>query len=156
MFQPHPRRSSAKLRTEISQAPAATSELVFGALDLMVARRAAPYRAAWTQRIRALIDAQAWTDAVLAIADFDRSRSIHHVVYEDGEWHCRIGSQWAVPHWLGESAEFSHPVLALAILGALIDTLAWAPETRSSPASAARQQSGETNSIAAVSCDNYL
>jgi hypothetical protein len=156
MFQPHTQHSAAKLRNEISRAPAAASELVSAALDLMVARRAAPYRADWTRRVHALIEAQAWTDAVLAIAELDRSRAIHYVVYEDGEWHCRIGAQWAVPHWLGDSAEFCHPVLALAILGALVDTLGWAPETNLSPAPAPRWPAGETGSISAVSCDNYL
>jgi hypothetical protein len=152
MSQPHTRRSAAKLRNEISQAPTATSELVSAAHDLMTAR-CIPYRAAAMQRIRTLIDAQAWTDAVLAIADLDRSRAIHHVVHEDGEWHCRIGSHGAIPHWLGDTAEFSHPVIALAILGALVDTLGGRPATNVSPASAPQWRSDEMDATLAV--DNY-
>jgi hypothetical protein len=154
MSQSHTRRSAAKVRSEISRTPTATSYLVAAALDLVVARRPLPYPTPQMQRVRALIDAQAWTDAVLAIADLDRSRAIQYLVYEDDEWHCRIGSHWALPNWLGDGAEFSHPVLALAILGALIDTLAWTPTTVP-PVSAPEWRSGETNAIPAISCENY-
>jgi hypothetical protein len=155
MFQPHTCSASARLRNEISQAPAATSALVSAALDLMGARCAAPHGEARTQQVRALIDAHAWTDAALAIADLDRSRTIRHLVHEDGEWHCGIGSQWAVPDWLDDTAAFSHPVLALAILGALIDTLSWAPARDIPQSSAPRWPSRETDAISAVSVDNY-
>lgn len=146
-------RVAAQLRNKISQAPAATSALVSAALGVVAARRPIAHRAVQTQQIRDLIDAKAWTDAVLAIADLDRSRAIQHLVYEDGEWHCRIGSHWALPHWLGDSAEFGHPVLALAILGALIDTLGWAEEADLLPAPPL--SCGEVDAIPAVSCDNY-
>src|SRR5262249_50006384 len=43
MSQPHMHRCAAKLRNAISQAPAATAELVSAALDLMAARRPVPY-----------------------------------------------------------------------------------------------------------------
>jgi len=155
MSQRHTHGSTARLRNEISRAPAATRELVSAALDLMVAQRPAPYPAASTQRVRALIDAQAWTDAVLAIADLDRSRAIRYVVNEDGEWHCRIGSHATVPHWLGDTAECSHAVLALSILGALIETLAWRAASDLSAVSAPRSSAGEIDAIPAVSCDNY-
>ncbi|HEY1541734.1 MAG TPA: hypothetical protein VGG01_04950 [Xanthobacteraceae bacterium] len=155
MFQPDIRRSSARLHNEISQAPAATSALVSAALDLVGARCAVPHGMARTQRVRALIDAQAWTDAALAIADLDRSRTIRHLVHEDGEWRCAIGSPWAVPDWLGDTATFSHPVLALAILGALIDTLSWAPTRDTPQSSAPRWPSCEADSISAVTVDNY-
>jgi hypothetical protein len=157
MSQPHTLRVATRLRNEICQAPAPNCELVSAALELMIARRPVPYPAARREQIRALIDAQGWTDAILAIADVDRSRVIRYIVHEDGEWHCRIGSHLAVPHWLDDNAEFSHPVLALAILGALVETLRWVPAAAgSSPASASRRPTADTEAIPAVSCDNYL
>jgi hypothetical protein len=128
--------------------------LVSAALELMMVRRPLPYPAAVRERVRAMIDAQAWTDAILAIADIDRSRVIRHVVHDDGEWHCRIGSHLAVPHWLDEHAEFSHPVLALAILGALVDATSAA--TGSSAASTSRRPTADDEAVSAVGCDNYL
>jgi len=65
----------------------------------------------------------AWTDAALAMVELARSRAVRRLSRDDGEWRCAIGSQWPVPEWLDDVVEFSHPVLPLAILGALIEAL---------------------------------
>ena len=152
----HGHRSPAELRDDVCQAPAASAELVSAALDLVAGRCAAPNCAAQARRIRALIDAHAWTDAILATVDLDRSRAVRQIGHDDGEWICRIGSRWAVPDWLDDSVHFTHPVLALAILGALLSALA-PNEKAAVPATSvpsSRQRLG--HSISAVSCDNYV
>jgi len=150
------RRSPAELRNELGVAQAASAELVSAALDLMAARCAMPNRADQAARIRELIGAQAWTDAVLAIVDLDHSRAVRRLIHDDGEWSCRIGSRWAVPDWLDDSVEFSHPVLPLAVLGALVDALRQAPATIRSSTSVPQSHASPAGSIPAVSCENYL
>ena len=152
----HSRQLPVELRDALFAAPAASAELVSAALDVMAARCALPDRASRTQRVRALIAAHAWTDAALAIAAFDHGRAVRRLVYEDGEWHCRIASPWAVPDWLDDSIDFSHSVLPLAILGALIDAPQLVPATARAPASVPRSQTVSAGSIPAVSCDNYI
>ncbi len=150
----HP--SIGALRAKICCAQTVTAELASAALDLMAARSAAPGRTAQAQRVRSLIDGAAWTEAALAIADLDHSRTVRRLIHEDGEWHCRIGSRWAVPYWLDDSVEFSHPMLPLAILGALIEAAQQVPATVRTPTSVPRSQLGQAGSISAVSCDNYI
>jgi hypothetical protein len=155
LLRKHGHRSPAELRDDVCQAPAACTELVSAALDLVAARCAAPSCAGQARRIRALIGADAWTDAILAIVDLDRSRAIRQLSHDDGEWICRIGSRWAVPDWLDDSVHFSHPVLALAILGALLGALAQNEEAPVPATSVPSSRHGLGHSISAVSCDNY-
>jgi hypothetical protein len=151
----HRRPSPAELRDALSGAPAASAELTSAALDVMAARCALPDRAGRTQRIRALIDTQAWTDAALAIVDLDRSRTVRQISHDEGEWSCRIGSRWAVPDWLDDSALFLHRALPLAILGALLESVAQRHEAAVPATSVPSSGSPRGHSIPAVACDNY-
>src|SRR5580658_9302582 len=148
--------SPAELRDDVCRAPAGSAELVSAALDLVAGRCAAPNCADQARRIRALIGAQAWTDAILAIVDLDRSRAVRQLSHDEGEWICRIGSRCALPDWLDDSVHFAHPVLPFAILGALLSALAQ-NEKAAVPATSvpsSRQRLG--HAISAVSCDNYV
>ena len=154
----HRHRSAAELRHALDGAPQASADLVSAALDLMAARCALPDRAGRTQRIRTLIDAQAWTDAVLAIVDLDRSRGVRRIDCDGGEWLCRVGSRWAVPDWLDDSVQFTHPALPLAILGALMESLALGrggAVAAATPTAVPPSRSRRGDSIPAVACDNY-
>lgn len=155
-FRTHTHRSVGDLRDAVCRAPTTTAELLSAALDLLAARSAVPHRNAQVQRVRAFIDAQAWTEAALAIAGLAHSRAVRRLIHEDGEWHCRIGSQWVVPDWVDDSVEFSHPVLSLAILGALIDAVQQVPVTVRAATSVPLSRPGQVGSIPAVSCDNYI
>ena len=62
----------------------------------------------------------------------------------------------SVVDWLDDAVEFGHAVLPLAILGALIEALARNPAENASMASVPRSRSDLVDSIAAVSCDNYI
>ena len=150
----YPCRSAGELRNALDRAPGASADLVSAVLDLTAARCALPDRVDRTQRIRVLIDAQAWTEAALAIVELDRSCAVRQINHEEGEWICRIGSRWAVPDWLDDTLQFTHPALPLAILGALLESLARREEAPASAVSVPSSGSRRDNSIPAVACDN--
>ena len=72
-------------------------------------------------RIHRLIEAEAWTDAALALADAALPHwKVTRLAFDDGEWFCRISKHWQLPDWLDDVFEARHEVLALAILSALL------------------------------------
>jgi hypothetical protein len=152
----HSCRSPNELRDALDGASAPAADLLSSALDLMSTHCALPDRADRARRIRALIDAQAWIDAALAIVDLDRSHAVRQISHDDGEWSCRIGSRWAIPDWLDNSVQFTHRVLPLAILGALLDARAQSEEAVAPATSVPLSRSGRGYAIPAVSCDNYI
>jgi hypothetical protein len=98
-------------------------------------------RAERARRIRELIGAKAWTDAALATVELAGSRAVRRLSRDDGEWRCTIGSQWPVPDWLDDAVEFGHAALPLAILGALVETLARNPVENAPMASVPQSRS---------------
>src|ERR1700721_2626809 len=93
-------RSAEEWRDELGSTLAVHAEMLSAVLDLMAARCALPDRDGRTQRIRALIDAQAWTDAALAIVDLDHARTVRQLGHDDGEWYCGLGSRGGLPDLL--------------------------------------------------------
>ena len=92
-----------------------------------------------------LIEAGAWTDAAIALIEFELPYwSVRRIVCEDGEWLCSLSRQPNLPILLDEPAEGSHPVLALAILRAFVGArsrsvvtrklIASVPQVRPTPA----------------------
>src|SRR5215467_7825658 len=73
---------------------------------------------------------------------------------EDGEWCCTVGSQWPVPDWLDETIVFSHELLPLAIVGALLDATRQGAAAAPRAASVLRGQP-HLSDAATVSCDNF-
>jgi len=142
------------LQDSVRRAGHVAPELMREILGAVHARSAAPYRAREVQRIRRLIDAEAWTEVALALVEFDRSWAVRRIVYEDGEWHCTVGSQWPVPEWLDEAVVFTHELLPLAVVGALLSVppkgVAGMPPTTSVPRFRLRPSDAP-----AVSCDNF-
>ena len=73
-------------------------------------------------RIERLIEAQAWTDAALALIDLELPQwQIRRLAYDDGEWYCALSRQRELPDWLDQSVEARHADLALAILSAFVE-----------------------------------
>ena len=143
------------LQHDISRADAATPDLAATVLDLVLARRRLPGGGDPAKRIRRLIDAQAWTDAALALVALDRSRVLRHAIHEDGEWRCTLGSPWPLPACVDDTIEFAHADLPLAIFGALVGAL----QEKFLPASAAalvsRARAEPRDAVAYVNCDNF-
>jgi hypothetical protein len=73
-------------------------------------------------RAERLIQAQAWTDAALALIDLELPQwQVRRLAYDEGEWHCALSRQRELPDWLDQSIETRHADLALAILSAFVE-----------------------------------
>jgi hypothetical protein len=146
---------SEKLERDICRANAATADVVSAVLDLALARCALPNRVHRANRIHELASAQAWTDAALALVALEPSRVLRHLIYEDGEWHCTLGSLGPAPGWLDDTLDFSHPDLALAILGALVLALGQKSHAASAPVSVPRLPAEPRDLTGYINCDNF-
>jgi hypothetical protein len=79
-------------------------------------------QSAKTARIEQLIQAEAWTDAALALIDLELPLwQVRRIAYDEGEWHCALSRQRELPDWLDQSIEARHEDLALAILCAFVE-----------------------------------
>ncbi|MGY2909604.1 hypothetical protein [Bradyrhizobium sp. URHC0002] len=89
-------------------------------------------------RVERLIQAQAWTDAALALIDLELPQwQVRRLAYDEGEWHCALSRQRELPDWLDQSIETRHADLALAILSAFVEAQrVSAPSSRTSVPSA--------------------
>src|SRR5712675_1085649 len=73
-------------------------------------------------RVEHLIQAEAWTDAALALIDLELPQwQVRRIAYDEGEWHCALSRQRELPEWLDQSIETHHADLPLAILSAFVD-----------------------------------
>ena len=73
-------------------------------------------------RIDRLIEAGAWIEAALALIELEMPAwKVRRLVYENGEWLCSLSRQLNVPIEFDDNVETSHEVLALAVLGALVE-----------------------------------
>jgi hypothetical protein len=72
-------------------------------------------------RLRRLIEAEAWTDAALALIRFALPNwQVVRLVFDGGEWYCALSKHPQLPEWLDDAVEARHEVLPLAILAAFL------------------------------------
>jgi hypothetical protein len=85
-------------------------------------QRAAPLiRMGKAAQLQQLIDAGAWTEAALALLEIELAQwKPRRIVFDDGEWHCRLSAQPYMPEGFDDVVDTCHDVLALSILGALV------------------------------------
>jgi hypothetical protein len=127
-------RDLRKLQGDVRRAQNVTRPLMADALATIGARGSASPSTASTRRIQALLEAEAWTDVALGLLDRELPQwRLRRLTYEDGEWRCCLGKQWPLPEWLDDTVDVGHPVLALAVLDALIEALS---VTQTSPQAA--------------------
>jgi hypothetical protein len=142
-----------RLDCELRRVQDVTPALVVGVLAVVEARCSAPAGRDQAARIRNLIQVQAWTDGALALLELGLPQwTLRRIVYEDGEWHCRLGKQWPLPAWLDDSVEVSHSVLPLALLTAFVEAFA---ATACSTETARTEPSVAPAAYRAISCDNF-
>src|ERR1700733_9323369 len=73
-------------------------------------------------RIDRLIESGAWTDAAMALIEFELpSWKLRRLVYENGEWFCSLSRQPNMPADLDDSVDAAHHILPLAILRAFVE-----------------------------------
>jgi hypothetical protein len=115
-----PNEEMRALQAELRCAHVATPALMMRVLALAGDRLPA-LRNGEATRISALIDAQGWTDATLALLELGLPQwKLRRITYDDGEWHCCLGKQWQLPESLDEVVEVNHPVLPVALLCAFV------------------------------------
>jgi hypothetical protein len=85
-------------------------------------RRNAPSKAAKVARVQRMIEAEAWTDAVLALIELELPQwKLHRLVYDSGEWFCSLSQHTDLPAELGETVDGHHEVPTVAILQAFFE-----------------------------------
>jgi hypothetical protein len=101
-----------------------------------------------------LIESGAFVDATLALLTLELPGwTLRRLVHDDGEWHCALSRQPALPAELDETADASHEILPLSLLGAFVEAQrceATAQEGRPSSVPQVRGMEGY-----AVCCDNF-
>lgn len=83
-----------------------------------------------------LIEAEAWTDAALALIEIELPLwQVRRIAYDSGEWFCALSRQREMPDWLDSAVEGRHSDLPLAVLSAFAEaqTLAAAATRPSVP-----------------------
>ena len=127
-------QKTAELADRIRDACSVTAEFLAEIIDATSRRLASQSRRAKSTRVERLIQAQAWTDAGLALIDLELPQwQVRRIAYDEGEWHCALSRQRELPEWLDQSIETHHADLPLAILSAFIDAqCVSAPASRTS------------------------
>ena len=82
-----------------------------------------------TARLMQLIDAEAWTDAALALTQLELPLwHVRRIAYDEGEWHCALSRERELPDWLDAAVEGCHGDLAIALMSAFVEVQALAVE----------------------------
>lgn len=105
-------------------------------------------------RVHQLIAAGAWTDAALALIELVLPAwHLRRLVCEDGEWHCSLSQELAVPEQVDDTADAHHPLLPLAMLGAFEEARRRSGAPSDSPFRLIPRV--RTSTDHAINCDNY-
>lgn len=111
-----------ELSDRLQNANAVTAELIAEVIRCTCRRFPSMGETGKTARTERLIQAEAWTDAALALIDLELPLwQVRRIAYDEGEWYCALSRQRDLPDWLDRSIENHHSDLALAILGAFVE-----------------------------------
>lgn len=144
----------AALHDRLRSAHAVTAGLISDVIGETCRRFPSAGQTEKAARIERLIQTGAWTDAALALIDLELpSWQVRRIAYDEGEWHCALSRQRAMPEWLDQAIEARHADLSLAILSAFVEAqaISAAPSRTSVPA-VSRDASAFYEP---VGCDNF-
>ncbi len=117
------------LTNRLSNAQTMTRPLMLDIIDHACRRFPSLGQNERSERIMRLVDAQAWTDAALALMELELPLwQVRRIAYDEGEWHCALSRERELPDWLDAAVEAHHIDLALALLSAFIEVQALAVE----------------------------
>ncbi|MCK1736025.1 hypothetical protein IVA79_19285 [Bradyrhizobium sp. 138] len=117
------------LSQQLRAAPAMTRPLMSDVIDKACRRVASFGQSERTIRLTRLIDAEAWTDAALALLELELPMwQVRRIAYDEGEWHCALSRERELPDWLDTAVEARHADLALALLSAFVEVRALTAE----------------------------
>ena len=101
--------------------------------------------------IAGLVQSSAWVDAALALIQLELPGwTLRRLAYDEGEWHCALSGQPALPVELDDVADAHHEVLPLALMCAFLEVRRRAGAPRDQTVPQALQ--AHTH---AVCCDNF-
>ena len=141
------------LSAQIQLASALSPKLFASIAEQACKRLQVLNRAGHTSHLNALINAGAWSDAVLALITLELPAwKMRRLVYEDGEWLCSLTKEPNLPLSLDDTADATHEVLALAILGAFLEARRRASVRPDGGSSRVPQ----VRPINAICCDNFI
>jgi hypothetical protein len=146
-----------ELHDQLGRAQVVTHDLMSNVVAGACTRITMPNCAAKTARIDRLIEAEAWTEAALAVVELELPLwKVRRLVYEEGAWLCSLSKQWNLPAWLSDSAETRHESLPLAILSALIEARQCGEPSSGRAASSVPRCRTQSSSLAEIMCcDNF-
>lgn len=109
-------RLEDRLRSATAITPALMAEVV------QACARVPALSSAAKSKISRLIKSEAWTDAALALLEFESPQwQLRRLACADGEWWCTLSRQPWLALELDEAVEARHDVLPLAILIAVVE-----------------------------------
>lgn len=142
------------LTRQLCASPAMTRALMLAVIDHACRRVRSVGQSACTARLAHLIDAEAWTDAALALMELELPLwQVRRIAYDGGEWHCALSRQRELPDWLDAAVEARHADLPLALLSALIEVHALAADV--SRPSVPSVCAAPDSLYEPVTCDNF-
>jgi hypothetical protein len=145
------------LQHALRRAQVVMPDLMSRVVAVTCTRRTLPSCAAKAARIDRLIEAQAWTEAALALVELELPQwRMRRLVYEDGAWLCSLSKHWNLPAWLADSAEARHESLPLAVVGALIEAQQCGePLSRPAASSVPQCRTEPAFRLETICCDNF-
>ena len=134
LFHPNQNERLADVADRLNAASEPSAAMLYLVLNMADrARLAGQGRAA--AHIAQLIECGAWTEAALELRDLCCPRwQLSRLLYDSGEWHCRLSRQRELPDWLGETIETRHEYLAVALLRATVEAARYDANSTEQPA----------------------
>jgi hypothetical protein len=121
LFEPNHEQRLDALHERLRGAGTLTPELMVQLMGDAGLRLQAQHPTAKARIVR-LIEFGAFADATLKLLELELPQwKLRRLVHEDGEWHCALSRQLALPAELDDMAEGRHEDLSLAILDAFVE-----------------------------------
>lgn len=142
------------LSDRLRNAQCMTGPLMLEILDKACRRIPSLRQSERTSRLIRLIDAEAWTDAALALLELELPLwQVRRIAYDEGEWHCALSRERELPDWLDAAVEGCHGDFATALLSAFVEVQAPAVEVSRPSVPSVRRA---PNSLyEPVTCENF-
>lgn len=151
MFDVHDDRNTVLLE-RVGKAEDVTPDLMASILGHSVRLVALNKAGRVVTQLNALVAAEAWTDAALALAAIEAPHWTLRRLARDGDvWQCSLSRQPILPIELDDAAEGAHPVLPLAIVIAMIEARSRHPQLETD----ALRQQPQPASVHVICCDNF-
>src|SRR3984893_13213709 len=101
-----------ELQDQLRRAQVVSADLMSKVVAGACTRGLVPGCATKAAKMDRLIEAEAWTEAALALVELELPEwKLRRLVYEEGAWLCSLTKQWNLPAWLGDSVEARHESL---------------------------------------------